>query len=501
MNLEPAPRLPKLPFFVADAVLLVAAAALAKFSAQPLDTTIVVLIAVLVMVGAGLIVAPFLIAYIADHAEALQRERERVNDQVARLHAATESLARAAAQIKAVEEAVHKAARDAETLPYRMQEKLAEFNETLAAKEDSDREALETELEELRAANTDQLKHTAEKISKAAADWAALETATRKQLTAAEAALAKLQDGSTDAAAQFQAKISTAIQDLESKIVDLKHAAASVPTTVTVATAPAAIAAPALATAPIAPAAAVDDRRHETDAASDDGHKPPLQDEPIAAAPVEPSRAESSPAPESYVAPAPAATSPETAAPALETTAAAPEVAESPKPKKPRAPRKPKAEETLLAMSVETPAASANGTEHAPATAAAPAATERSPDPEPAPTPAAHPIRSVTSDEPAPESSSAAEVESSTSSDGATRLLATAYIGIGNKLFIRGDGPGLSWDRGVPMQFVSIGKWGWSTHDATGPVRCKLYKNDDLASLAGEIVLEAGRHTEVTALF
>lgn len=506
MNLEPAPRLPKLPFFVADAVLLVAAAALAKFSAQPLDTTIVVLIAVLVMVGAGLIVAPFIIAYIADHAEALQRERERVNDQVARLHAATESLARAAAQIKAVEEAVHKAARDAETLPYRMQEKLAEFNETLAAREDSDREALETELEELRAANTDQLKHTAEKISKAAADWAALETATRKQLTAAEAALAKLQDGSTDAAAQFQAKVSNAIKDLESKIVDLKHAAASVPTTVTVTAvaAPTPIAAQAPA-APPAPAAVetaampepASGRRHEDAAEPGDAHKPALPVEPPSPAPTPAIAAAVSPAEPT---PAVELASPDHAseAPAPETSAPA---AESPKPKKPRAPRKPKAEDTLLAMSVETPAASANGTEHAPAAAPAPVEPERAPEPEPAPTPAAATIRSAASDEPAQESSSSAEVESSTSSDGATRLLATAYIGIGNKLFIRGDGPGLTWDRGVPMQFVSIGKWGWSTHDAAGPVRCKLYKNDDLASLAGEIVLEAGRHTEVTALF
>ncbi len=497
MNLEPAPRLPKLPFFVADAVLLVAAAALAKFSAQPLDTTIVVLIALLVLVGVGLIIAPFLIAYVADNAEALQRERERVNDQVARLHAATESLARAAAQIKAVEEAVHKAARDAETLPYRMQEKLAEFNETLAAKEDSDREALETELEELRATHTDQLKHTAEKITKAAADWAALETATRKQLTAAEAALAKLQDGSTDAAAQFQAKVSTALKDLESKIVDLKHAAASVPTTITVAAAPAPIAMPPPAplAAPATPAPAT-----ETPV------EPPAITPPVASA--APSAAPAStPAPAIETsAPAPA---PETPAPDASLTPAeaaapvAPATIEPPKPKKPRAPRKPKVEETLLPIAGEVPAVTANVPEHAPVEpepipepAPVPA-----PTPEPAPAPVVEPIASTADDESAVESSSSAEVESSTSSDGATRLLATAYIGIGNKLFIRGDGPGLSWDHGVPMQFVSIGKWGWSTHDAVAPVRCKLYKNDDLASLAGEIVLEAGRHTEVTALF
>ena len=95
----------------------------------------------------------------------------------------------------------------------------------------------------------------------------------------------------------------------------------------------------------------------------------------------------------------------------------------------------------------------------------------------------------------------ASTVESSASSDGATRLLATAYIGIGNKLFLRGEGPGLSWDRGVPMQFISIGKWGWSTHEATAPVRCKLYKNDETAALGGEIALDPGRHVEISAMF
>jgi hypothetical protein len=143
-----------------------------------------------------------------------------------------------------------------------------------------------------------------------------------------------------------------------------------------------------------------------------------------------------------------------------------------PKAKKPRAPRKPKPEETLAAMSTE-PAADAT--------------------PEPAPVAAAtEPDLSV---------ESPAKPESAASSDGATRLLVTAYIGIGNKLFIRGDGPGLSWDKGVPMQFVSIGKWGWASHDITAPLACKLYKNDETAALSGEIFLEPGKHVELTALF
>jgi len=87
-------------------------------------------------------------------------------------------------------------------------------------------------------------------------------------------------------------------------------------------------------------------------------------------------------------------------------------------------------------------------------------------------------------------------------SDGATRLLVTAYIGIGNRLFIRGEGPGLSWERGVPLEFVSIGKWRWQTNDATQPVRFKIYKNDELESPSlGQQAVDPGYQQDVTAGF
>jgi hypothetical protein len=93
-------------------------------------------------------------------------------------------------------------------------------------------------------------------------------------------------------------------------------------------------------------------------------------------------------------------------------------------------------------------------------------------------------------------------VERVLSSDGATRLLVTAYIGIGNRLFIRGTGPGLSWEKGTPLQFVSIGKWRWETNDASGPVQFKLYKNDDVECAAlGAQKLDPGYQQEVTAAF
>lgn len=103
-------------------------------------------------------------------------------------------------------------------------------------------------------------------------------------------------------------------------------------------------------------------------------------------------------------------------------------------------------------------------------------------------------------DTPAPQS--AELTERVLTSDGATRLIATAYIGIGNRLFIRGEGPGLSWEKGVPLQFVSIGKWRWETPDATGPVSFKLYKNDSIECTAlGKQNLDPGHQQELTASF
>ena len=54
------------------------------------------------------------------------------------------------------------------------------------------------------------------------------------------------------------------------------------------------------------------------------------------------------------------------------------------------------------------------------------------------------------------------ETKPKKSSTGTTSVVANVMIGIGNKPFLRGEGPGLSWDEGVPMNFIEIGKWAWS---------------------------------------
>ncbi len=193
-------------------------------------------------------------------------------------------------------------------------------------------------------------------------------------------------------------------------------------------------------------------------------------DHPFEAPPAAPVAADAPAAAETPVAAPAAEVVPETASAPVPATEPAAAVPEAPKPPRKRSPRKP--------APVPAPEAAAPET-------AAPDLVLESPASAESPT------------FPAPEIS-----EPAVSADGATRLVVTAYIGIGNRLFIRGEGPGLSWEKGVPLSFVSIGKWRWETNEATAPVRFKLYKNDETESAGlGERTVAPGAQQELTASF
>lgn len=223
-------------------------------------------------------------------------------------------------------------------------------------------------------------------------------------------------------------------------------------------------------------------------------------DEPVAEDPSpKPAPIASTPEPEStpLAEPLPAADTPEAPAAAEPVSALEPEPATEPKP----APQ-PEAQESEE---------SASAPEATPEPIAPPepeaAEPEAGPEPEaesPAATatPSDEPDSAAPESAPEPDSDPAPAAEPALSHDGYTRLIATAYIGIGNKLFVRGDGPGLRRDKGVPLQFVSIGKWRWESAELLFPAKVKLYKNDQTECVAlGEITLEPGHHHEVSATF
>jgi hypothetical protein len=90
------------------------------------------------------------------------------------------------------------------------------------------------------------------------------------------------------------------------------------------------------------------------------------------------------------------------------------------------------------------------------------------------------------------------EDEAAPAADGATgtALIVNLMIGIGNKPFVRGTGPGLSRDKGVPMNFLGIGRWQWISPDPEAPATVEVWKNDQ--SPMGEALhLPGGEPVEV----
>lgn len=69
-----------------------------------------------------------------------------------------------------------------------------------------------------------------------------------------------------------------------------------------------------------------------------------------------------------------------------------------------------------------------------------------------------------------------------------TCVIVNSLIGIGNKPYLRGAGGGLSADKGVPMEYLEIGKWRYVfPPDSQYPIEFSVYKNDETRSDGGEV--------------
>jgi hypothetical protein len=84
---------------------------------------------------------------------------------------------------------------------------------------------------------------------------------------------------------------------------------------------------------------------------------------------------------------------------------------------------------------------------------------------------------------------------------GPTTVVANVMIGIGNKPYLRGEGPGLSWDEGVPMNFIEIGKWAWSPPRKNASLTVQVYRNDQDPDKSGKIEVKPGQKLEITPDF
>jgi hypothetical protein len=82
-----------------------------------------------------------------------------------------------------------------------------------------------------------------------------------------------------------------------------------------------------------------------------------------------------------------------------------------------------------------------------------------------------------------------------------TVIAAQVDVGFGNALYIRGEGPGLSWEKGVLLENTSSDHWKISISKATKPVTFKFLVNDEKWSSGEDYVVKAGAEAIFTPFF
>lgn len=83
----------------------------------------------------------------------------------------------------------------------------------------------------------------------------------------------------------------------------------------------------------------------------------------------------------------------------------------------------------------------------------------------------------------------------------ATAITALIDIGFGNTLYVRGEGPGLSWDVGVPLDCAADNKWTIALPASGKAVIYKFLINDLSWSAGPDYVTESGSAITVEPTF
>lgn len=82
-----------------------------------------------------------------------------------------------------------------------------------------------------------------------------------------------------------------------------------------------------------------------------------------------------------------------------------------------------------------------------------------------------------------------------------TTISAKIDIGFGNHLYLRGEGPGLSWDHGIAMDCAAGDLWTATLKDVKLPVSFKVLINDQTWSAGNDYVVEPGQSVTVIPTF
>ncbi|MDF3059207.1 MAG: hypothetical protein K0R17_3422 [Rariglobus sp.] len=115
--------------------------------------------------------------------------------------------------------------------------------------------------------------------------------------------------------------------------------------------------------------------------------------------------------------------------------------------------------------------------------------------------PAAAPAKRVAAPAAKAPAAKAPAVKSSAAKLPSTVITALIDIGFGNVLYLRGEGPGLSWDVGVPLDCIADDKWSISLPGSGKPVIYKFLINDLGWSTGSDYVSESGSKVTVVPTF
>jgi len=73
-------------------------------------------------------------------------------------------------------------------------------------------------------------------------------------------------------------------------------------------------------------------------------------------------------------------------------------------------------------------------------------------------------------------------------------------VGFGNALYLRGEGKGLSWNRGIPLTCVDSSTWKW-TGEAADKLKFKLLLNDMVWAAGEDLVATPGEKVRISPAF
>lgn len=82
-----------------------------------------------------------------------------------------------------------------------------------------------------------------------------------------------------------------------------------------------------------------------------------------------------------------------------------------------------------------------------------------------------------------------------------TTITANFDVGFGNSLHLRGEGPGLSWEKGIAMTCVSGTTWAVELGESAKPFVFKFVINDEVWSGGEDYVAPSGSSVTLTPTF